>query len=341
MEVDGLRNRVLLQDASPARMPLVVTRSVECVPLSVESVRIANIDRLRIVAALGIVWFHTPAANWRAIGYSGLPIFLLLFASLVTNRSHLDTSRRFLKRRWSRLIVPWLFWSAVYALCSLSKALGSHDISDVWAALSIKTIFVGAHIHLWYLPYAFVWGLILHAVSAWTLRMSHAVVAAGAAVFGLLTLSGYVLVISGGALPAPLSQWAFAAPAIPLGFAIGRCQMIRDERTRRLLLLLIALAGGLVCLAIRSAGFISPAIPYGLATILVCLAYVFPGRTDSIVSWAAPLTFGIYVLHPLVDYGARHFLAARMYPGPFIVSVFCLSALVTCVLLRTPLRRFF
>jgi len=100
-------------------------------PLSLSVERIANIDRLRIVAAVGIVWFHTMGAPYRRIGYTGLPIFLLVFFSLILRSTHADSTAQFLKRRWDRLMVPWLFWSIVYGLCRSVKAFSMMDWSGL------------------------------------------------------------------------------------------------------------------------------------------------------------------------------------------------------------------
>jgi len=54
-------------------------------PLSLRSERIVSIDGLRILAAVGIVWFHTDGAPFRQIAYVGLPVFLLIFFSLIPN----------------------------------------------------------------------------------------------------------------------------------------------------------------------------------------------------------------------------------------------------------------
>ncbi len=312
----------------------------ECLTCRNASVRMANIDRLRIMAAFGIVWFHTPAAPGRAIAYSGLPILLLLFVSLLTSQSHGSDARRFVIRRWNRLVVPWLFWCGVYAICRFGQAVVSPYVSDTWQSPSLATLLVGTHIHLWYLPYAFIWGLIVWAIEVRTRYMDNRVVVAAALIVTVLAMLGYLLTAARCGLGVPWAQWAFSAPAIPLGFAIGRCQTARDEQTRRLSLLVVALGGALACLTLCLTGHASPGVPYGIAAILVPLAYLLPGRQGLLTAWATPLTFGIYLLHPLVDYAVRHVISAEVRTEPLAVSVFCLSAALTWALMQTPLKRF-
>lgn len=136
--------------------------------VSLSAARVANIDRLRILAAIGIVWFHTENAPYRHIAYAGLPVFLLIFCSLLTSQGWRGTTAEFLKRRWHRLLKPWLFWSAVYGLCRLANALHTGDAMSLRQMLSAETLLAGPSIHLWYLPYAFLVGAVIHAMNRWT-----------------------------------------------------------------------------------------------------------------------------------------------------------------------------
>jgi peptidoglycan/LPS O-acetylase OafA/YrhL len=54
----------------------------------------------------------------------------------------------------------------------------------------------------------------------------------------------------------------------------------------------------------------------------------------------APLTSGIYLIHPLVGYGLKPFMGAGQHPAAFIILAVCVSAVVTLGLTKTPLKRF-
>ncbi len=72
---------------------------------SYSSEHVANIDRLRIFAAFGIVWLHTESVAGRGIGYSGIIIFLLVFCSLIVTHSELHGAGHFATRRARRVSV--------------------------------------------------------------------------------------------------------------------------------------------------------------------------------------------------------------------------------------------
>jgi len=288
-----------------------------CAPAT-SAARIASIDRLRILAAIGIVWFHTEGAPGRQIAYAGLPIFLLIWFSLVASRDPLPRARDFLRRAWDRLIAPWLFWSAVYAACKLATGR---------PILDVRTLLVGANIHLWYLPYACVCGLVLHIIASRVLHVADHLVVSVATSLGILLLAG-----PASGLPVPLAQWRFGLAAIPLGLAIGRCRRMEDPESRTFSLLLVACVVLVACAPLR-------ATSYAIATVLVCLAYVWPSVGDGFVARVAPLTFGMYLIHPLVGYALRHSIAGALDPAAHVVCVVVVSGLVTLGLMHTPLQR--
>ncbi len=303
--------------------------------------RVDSIDRLRVLAAIGIVWFHTEGAPYRQIGYAGLPVFLLIFFSLITVRSTADPALGFLRRRWDRLLKPWLFWSALYGALRLAKAAYLRDTPSCQEMLSLETILMGTHVHLWYLPYAFGSGCLVYWVNRRTAQIDHAFAAFVATGIGLLLLVAHVLGLSTGQLMRPLPQWEFGLAAVPLGFAVGRCLMVPERRTQQFLLSAVALTT-LATAAVLSAavGPMSSAIPYTLAVVLVCLAYGRRTNDSVVVALLAPLTFGIYLIHPLINYGLGQFVASEQHCAAFIGLTVCLSGLVTLALMRTPVRRF-
>jgi peptidoglycan/LPS O-acetylase OafA/YrhL len=308
--------------------------------LSLPSQRIASIDLLRIMATVGIIWFHTEGAPHVQIAYAGLPIFLLVYFSLITKQSRLHTTPQFLRRRWDRLLKPWLFWSAVYGVCRLVKAAHTMDVSSIERMLSLETFLVGTSIHLWYLPYAFASGLLIHVLNRRTLRINDTLVVLAATVAGAFVLAACAVSLPAYELAPPLPQWEFGLAAIPLGLAVGRSLAIPSRRVRMSLLSMICAATLATCAILTSFHLDSSAIPYGLAMVLVCLACGWQVNSNGFIAAVAPLTFGIYLLHPLVMYGLPHFFAAQGHYIAFIALTACISGVVTWGLMQTPLRRF-
>lgn len=302
--------------------------------------RIASIDDLRVLAAIGIVWFHTDGAPYRNVGYAGLPVFLLIFFSLITSRSGAAKPLSFLKRRWDRLLKPWLFWSLLYGLFRLAKGASGGHFDSFRTMVSLQTVLAGTYIHLWYLPYAVISGFLVYELNRYTLRFNNAAVVFTATAIGLLILVVHAMGLSSHHLMCPVPQWEFGLAAIPLGFAIGRCLMVPSCWQQRLLLSTISFATLMTALLLIAFGHASSVIPYSLAVMLVCLAYCWRTNRTAILGTLAPLTFGIYLVHPLVSYGLRHWVLADQRCATFIGLTLCLSALLTLGIKQTPFRRF-
>lgn len=305
---------------------------------SYSSERVANIDRLRIFAAFGIVWFHTESVAGRGIGYSGLIIFLLVFCSLIVTHSELHGPGDFVKRRARRLLIPWLFWSAVYGLLKLGKALVLK--SPISATFRTPAVLVGTHIHLWYLPYAFIAAVCIYLLARHSSSVPLVVAAGAAALTGVIALPVCSTLMSSVAATPPFPQWLFGLAAIPLGFAIGQCRRVSNVQIRQCLLAMISLAVLAECLSLKVLGHRHLTVQYAVAVPLVCGAYLWQGRQDRISQALAPLAYGIYLVHPLVSYSPGLLSKLTANPWVQIVTVFAVSAILASILRATPLRRF-
>ena len=72
----------------------------------------------------------------------------------------------------------------------------------------------------------------------------------------------------------------------------------------------------------------------------LCQDTTLADQRPAVAAAIAPLTFGIYLIHPLISFGLRHIVEAQQPSAIFIVLTACLSGLVTLGLMKTPLRRF-
>ncbi len=302
--------------------------------------RIANVEGLRILAGFGIVWFHTENAAARSIGYAGLPVFLMVFCALTVSRQRHDEESVsiFAKRKALRLIKPWVFWSIVYLVAKVAKQIYLREA--LAGFLEGNMLFVGTHIHLWYLPYAFMASLVIFPLRRLGVQSQHhrtLLLAVGIS-FILLVLCPVVMVFF--ELPLPVPQWLFGLPAVLLGVAIGMAHSRLNCSKQRLFYLMLVLSTVFICLLMKHLGYRRLATPYSIAVVLVCGAFVWNGRLrKSLHKWAS-LTYGIYLIHPLVGMMLRHGGMDRVSPWVMMLVVFLLSSVITLILQKTPLNQF-
>src|SRR6187401_3024827 len=76
--------------------------------------RLANVERLRLVAMFEIVAFHVSEHRLPILAGLGLPVFLLLNNAFNTTLTERRGTSAFLNSKLSRLLVPWILWSLIY-----------------------------------------------------------------------------------------------------------------------------------------------------------------------------------------------------------------------------------
>jgi peptidoglycan/LPS O-acetylase OafA/YrhL len=280
--------------------------------------RNGTLDHARLVAALGIVLFHSGAPG-AAVGYAALPFFVMLLLVLAWPAAATRGFAAFAGGRARRLLVPWLCWSALYAALKLAEAaLAGRPAASEFAPWMWLT---GPAIHLWFLPFAFAACLAaaplarLAGPAAGRLPFAPALAVLALAALALLGLAQTA------GRPVPVAQWAFAAPAVPLGLAFALAAAAPPPHRRRR----IAAAGG-AGLALAAAalllGWTAATPQYLLAAPALAACLLRPAPATRRSRAAADLALGVYLGHALVAA-----LALRLLPvAPGSTALFLVTA---------------
>jgi len=301
--------------------------------------RIANVEKLRILAACGVASFHTHLAFPRSLGVVGFIVLMLCFCAFTVNKPRPYDLADLARQRAQRLLKPWLFWSVIYGILALAKVIYEDaPFSEVFSPTMFLT---GTRIHLWFLPFAFVAAVFLVLVHRTIITTPITVTIPSAIVVGALCLfSCSILTQSGRPLKTPLGQWLLGLPAVPLGFAIGQSMLLETSQHRYRYLWVFS-ATAVSGLALTLLGFrVKFAVRYIVAVAMVCAAFYWQGKPDTISKVLAPLSYGIYLIHPLVLVFLNRIELARQQPLILFISVIFISAAITWVIKRTPLKQF-
>lgn len=260
--------------------------------------RNATLDHARLLAAAGIVIFHSGAPG-AAVGYAALPFFLMLLMLLAWPAAERQPFGAYATGRVRRLMLPWLVWSGVYAALKLAEvALTGRTLGAEFAPWMLLA---GPALHLWFLPFAALACLVL-----WPLARAASGVASGAgpalsptlapalratlaAGLGALAVAA-LLARQGMALPLPFAQWAYAAPAVALGAGLALLPGWRAQGA-----LLLAVLG-----LLAAAGWPQGALQIALAggALVLCLAW--PRPDGPVARGAAGMALTVYLVHPLI-----------------------------------------
>jgi hypothetical protein len=247
--------------------------------------RVQAIELLRILAAYGIVAFHSGAAHHN-LAYSGLIIFLVLspMLDLQFNRGRVRSFSSLVRS----LLVPWAFWMVIYGLVNLA----THR-PFIQGTLSILS---GTSLHLWYLPYIFVVLVFLNLMKA---RPWASAVLFWSSTFGAATLLATVTFWRPISLTwiLPIPQWIHAAAPVLVGVVFGL--MSTMGRGRAIAVVILAIALVIADLAMLP----GIGLPYTVGIGATALVALFGSRLLP-PSWTvqpvAACMLGVYLCHALV-----------------------------------------
>lgn len=296
--------------------------------MSLAPLRNASFDYARLMAVIGIIWFHTHAP-YGDIGYSGLSYFLMLLVFLaIPQINHLRPARhrapaflRYATARGKRLLVPWL------AACLLYGALKLAEVSRgaSWAEEFDTTMWLtGTALHLWFLPFAFAICLMLWPLGRWADRLTRAVRLHLCMLFMCLALMA-LAVWQTATLQAPVAQWVYALPAVFLGvsFVLSGATVLR----------MTAVAALFFCMAL-SANWTTGLLQLGVATCVLITCHMIKLRPSALSHFAARISLTLYLVHPAVGALA---LRAQIIPdnSTTMAVVVTLGSLVIVALWET------
>lgn len=280
--------------------------------------RRADVEAFRVIAAAMIVWYHA-GVGAQEVAYGGLIVFLIISTYLAAQSRNRSPAAS-LQAKVERLIVPWLFWMAVYGVVNLlfgkPWAPGAGD--------GLEKLLAGTAPHLWYMPFIF-FALLLIDVVKRSVRPPAIGVFSGVSAAVILMTAGLWRDYSI-ALGSPLAQYCHAMAGVLIGLFFG----YRDQIQKYIFL-------GLLILLIGSAIFALPwrgvGVTYLVGIVFGCVLSFewLRGFNFGALERLSPYTLGIYFIHILVLWGVDKL---RLMNAVDFVLTFLISALVVVGMLR-------
>jgi peptidoglycan/LPS O-acetylase OafA/YrhL len=250
-----------------------------------------GLDYFRLLAAFGIVLFHSGAPG-AAIGYAGLPYFLLMLSLFGLQSASDRPAKEFIADRARRLLLPWLIWSGIYGGLKVVEVMVTG--ASIASEFHWWMLITGTALHLWFLPFAFVFSLTLPSFAKFWSAASPLTQNAINALLLLATLFMLMGWTNFSLAGPPYAQWAYAIPSALLGLLIG-ANWPRPHRRAIVTMACIVLLG-IAIFIMRADGSLQLAV--AVCAMLLCLYMPLPD------SWAANVcaktAMTVYLVHPLI-----------------------------------------
>jgi fucose 4-O-acetylase-like acetyltransferase len=275
-----------------------------------------DIEALRTISVFCIVWFHANITG-HDLAYSGLIIFLILSMYLAGRQS--ASFEASIRKRFTRLLVPWMIWFAIYGIVNISKGKPPVEFNNGILA----GILAGPSIHLWYLPYMFLAlisfdGLRGH-ISGRNLATACAILTGIA--FGCVPYWRQTSIELG----YPWAQYIHALPGLLLGIFFLYYRELQPYMAKSLVLMILILA----CARISYEGMGTPYAVGILAGYLIA-NHTLTQNSPLFLAALGRYAFGIYLIHILFlrIIGKLDILSGPLVPiAAFLLSLTAIAAI--------------
>ena len=306
-----------------------------------------NIEFLRVLSAISIVYFHSmPLDNeFRKYGYIGLVIFLLISNILpVLNKNSNLTFLQYIRKKNSRIILPFIVWSVFYFFLSVYLEGFSQTINK----FSIISIFSGTFYHLWYLPYIYFTYIFIYLIrrKSWgenifNLRVIYLLL------ISLFVFLGQSLIIYYFDLTSPFIQWITSFPCLFLSLCVGKSlndSHIYIKTVPVVIPVSVAIVGILALTQMR----LNPQsqtyfLSYSIGFFIFCWSFsmkIFSLKAIKIIQFFSNLTLGVYLIHPFVILLVMKFYSTNTPEILFLLTVI-ISFLMSYTLKQIPVIKNF
>lgn len=280
------------------------------------------LDLARFFGAFGVVVAHVQASKLDWVGHLALALFLIL-TSVLAAQSFVKSGQYSMRARWRRLMLPWLFWCAFYWLVEL-------DVSDraqvfVWPS-EPWTIFAGPSIHLWFLPFVAVAGLLVAPLGRFVSDARR--LALALAGFATIAVPAFWMHQNMG-FPQPVEQWFFGLPLYLLGLLFGFALPFG-----RVVWVVAAMAlVTVVCTLIMPD---QPWVWQGMIGIAAFWALWYLPVPAALAAFLGREAFGIYLMHPFFLLVIYKFLGPDLGWVANAALAFTMSWAAAMILRRIP-----
>lgn len=303
-----------------------------------------GISFLRILATLSVIVIHVSAPmvvkfgeiasfDWEianmydSVSRYSVPMFFMISGALLLRKNY--TLNDFFKKRFAKILPPFLFWSLAYSLLNRYVITReSFDLSKI-----VKDIFYGSEYHLWFVYVLIGVYLFTPILQKWIKNASQKEIL----YFLLIWLASLIIGIPGFRIYFPkidLSYFSGFLGYFVLGYYLNQ---IRSKR--RLIPVLMIVLGALVTIIGTSVFTFKSGQCYyyfyeylNLNTLLVASGMfllfnkvVFSNsKINSIVFKLNQCCFGIYLIHPLV-LKLFELIGFDIFIAPPIISILLVS----------------
>ncbi|WP_128331222.1 acyltransferase [Apibacter sp. HY039] len=333
------------------------------------------IENLRAIAAMAVVLLHVSAQMiysfgnvpdsqwWAANLYESftrfcVPVFLMITGALTLGKPYKLTD--FLKKRFTRILIPFLFWSLIYIMYNLSREFfkfhRTFDLEFVKYSLEYgwNKLAFGAGYHMWYIYLLISLYLIHPVINRWLLNSNRKEQIYFLCICAFAVLINYFPFVYL-KTSVDLSFFSQFLGFFVLGYFLFTTKLNINNRNKIILFFVYFFS----CLLISLDTYLSSVkngvltenykpwdIIQAISIFIIFKTVSFFNKKNRFLSFISKYSYGIYLIHVLmIDISAKIGLAHYTFnpylsiPATFLFTLF-LSVLILWIIDRLPLGKY-
>lgn len=306
-------------------------------------------DSIRVIAIYFVIFLHTGSLLTSVsskifsvsaaynLARTSVPLFIILSGALLLTKD--ESYKDFFKKRYSRILFPWIFWTIIYFFW---YAYSKHQSISISSARSIYQLFFSG---FWFLPliasiYFFTPLLRIFVRHAKTRDLLFGV----ALWFVFASIFPFFQLIIGSGLPYNNSAVQYIGYFI-LGYAFVKVKLSKRILHRTIAVFVLSLIISFISIFLPNGAilneypylFLSPfavfnSVAFFALLYAVCVLFEkkIPQRAEKIMASMSRATLGIYLIHFIIleiSYPAVSLFADSFVPIP-LLAVFIKTAVI-------------
>ncbi len=329
-------------------------------------------DNLRVLATVSVIVQHVAANTlnpynnnittywWIASIYDGLtrfcvPVFIILTGALLLHKEY--NLGDFLKIKFSRIVLPFLFWSIIYIAFEInSRATNRYVPFSEISETAFTMLRTGSAYHMWYIYVIIGLYLFIPILGKWIRNATENEILYFLGIWFIVVLFNQPYISVFNLRPnVDLTYFSGFIGYLVLGYYLNT-KKFKNTQKVNLVGLLLFLVGNFVTIygyyyTCRGGvtnnmfyDYLAPnVIAVAIGTFLLFKNYDFKSKTSKIVAFLSKYSYGIYLVHILIlsEFAKRNWYfhyENPLYNIPLnVLLCLCGSTLVIYILNRIPI----
>ncbi len=259
-----------------------------------EKKRSAWIEWTRVIAIMGVVWFHADGP-YRFLSPAAMIAFVIFGCAFIKRTESAAQFGTALRSRAERLLLPWLVWSVIYGALRCFEAYRNGEPLLNWWEPSMWLY--GTWVHLWFLPMLFFVTVVVLLLDVSEAKTRKRLVEP----FGWMLVAGSPIWVQFELmdLGKPFHQWSAVVTAVGIGILMRGIRPGAEGVWKRVGLILIVNTVALGVAALTMSTHTDYLLKHAMGALAI-VAWIPLVKGSRVGVALGALTMTVYLAHPLI-----------------------------------------